>query len=45
MQVHNLVGAGASEGNSLDAANIFKPALARGQLHLIGATTVSPAAT
>jgi ATP-dependent Clp protease ATP-binding subunit ClpA len=39
-QVHNLVGAGASEGNSLDAANLFKPALARGQLHLIGATTV-----
>ena len=41
-EVHNLVGAGASEGNSLDAANIFKPALARGQLHLIGATTVRP---
>ncbi len=35
---HTLVGAGASEG-SLDAGNILKPALARGQLHLIGATT------
>ncbi|MHB8894563.1 MAG: ATP-dependent Clp protease ATP-binding subunit [Candidatus Geothermincolia bacterium] len=35
---HTLVGAGASEG-SMDAGNILKPALARGQLHLIGATT------
>lgn len=35
---HTLVGAGAGEG-SLDAGNILKPALARGQLHLIGATT------
>jgi ATP-dependent Clp protease ATP-binding subunit ClpC len=35
---HMLVGAGASEG-SMDAGNILKPALARGRLHLIGATT------
>ncbi len=35
---HTLVGTGASEG-SLDAANLLKPALARGQLHMIGATT------
>jgi len=37
-EVHLLVGAGAAEG-SIDAANILKPALARGELHLIGATT------
>ena len=35
---HTLVGAGSSEG-SMDAGNMLKPALARGQLHLIGATT------
>jgi ATP-dependent Clp protease ATP-binding subunit ClpC len=35
---HMLVGAGSSEG-SMDAGNMLKPALARGQLHLIGATT------
>ena len=39
-EVHTLVGAGASEG-SMDAANLLKPALARGQLHCIGATTLS----
>lgn len=38
-EIHTLVGAGASEG-SLDASNILKPALARGELHLIGATTL-----
>ncbi|MFH1149331.1 MAG: ATP-dependent Clp protease ATP-binding subunit [Actinomycetota bacterium] len=38
-EIHTLVGAGASEG-SMDAGNILKPALARGQLHLIGATTI-----
>ena len=38
-EVHNLVGAGATAG-SLDAANILKPALARGELHCIGATTL-----
>lgn len=39
-EIHTLVGAGGSEG-SMDAANILKPALARGKLHLIGATTVN----
>lgn len=38
-EIHTLVGAGASEG-SMDAANILKPALARGELHAIGATTL-----
>lgn len=38
-EIHTLVGAGAGEG-SLDASNILKPALARGELHLIGATTL-----
>ncbi len=38
-EVHTLVGAGAAEG-SLDAANILKPALARGELQCIGATTL-----
>lgn len=37
-EIHNLVGAGSSNG-SLDAANILKPALARGEIHCIGATT------
>jgi ATP-dependent Clp protease ATP-binding subunit ClpC len=37
-EIHLLVGAGSAEG-SLDAANILKPALARGEIHLIGATT------
>ena len=37
-ELHTLVGAGSAEG-SLDAANILKPALARGELQLIGATT------
>lgn len=37
-EIHLLVGAGAAEG-TIDAANILKPALARGELHLIGATT------
>lgn len=38
-ELHTLVGAGAV-GGSMDAANILKPALARGELHAIGATTV-----
>jgi len=38
-ELHNLIGAGSAQG-SLDAANIIKPALARGNLHCIGATTV-----
>ena len=39
-EVHTLVGAGATEG-AMDAANLLKPALARGTLHCIGATTLS----
>ena len=40
-EVHTLVGAGATgSGDALDAANIFKPALARGELRCIGATTI-----
>ena len=38
-ELHTLVGAGAAEG-ALDAANILKPALARGEIQIIGATTV-----
>ena len=38
-EMHTLVGAGASEG-AMDAANLIKPALARGELHCIGATTL-----
>src|SRR5579863_3103978 len=39
-EIHTLVGAGASEG-AMDAANILKPALARGELRAIGATTLT----
>ena len=39
-EIHNLVGAGAAEGG-MDAANLLKPALARGELQLIGATTIA----
>ncbi len=39
-EIHTIVGAGASEG-SMDASNILKPALARGSLQVIGATTLS----
>ncbi|MGZ5791891.1 MAG: AAA family ATPase, partial [Croceibacterium sp.] len=38
-EMHTLIGAGASEG-SMDASNLIKPALARGELHCIGATTL-----
>jgi len=38
-ELHTLVGAGAAEG-AIDAANLLKPALARGELHAIGATTI-----
>ena len=38
-EIHTLVGAGATEG-AMDAANILKPSLARGELHCIGATTL-----
>ncbi|MBQ1948840.1 MAG: AAA family ATPase, partial [Treponema sp.] len=37
-ELHTIVGAGASEG-SMDASNLLKPALSRGELHVIGATT------
>lgn len=38
-ELHTLVGAGAAEG-AIDASNLLKPALARGELHVIGATTI-----
>ena len=38
-EIHNLVGAGRAEG-SMDAGNMLKPALARGELHCVGATTL-----
>lgn len=39
-EIHNLVGAGGTNEGSLDAAEILKPALARGELRIIGATTL-----
>lgn len=39
-ELHTIVGAGAAEG-SMDAGNLLKPALARGELHVIGATTLN----
>ena len=39
-EMHTLVGAGAAEG-SIDASNLLKPALARGELHCVGATTLN----
>ena len=39
-ELHTLVGAGTTEGSSLDAANMLKPALARGKLRAVGATTL-----
>ena len=39
-EMHTIVGAGANEG-SMDASNLLKPALARGELHCLGATTLS----
>ena len=38
-EIHTIVGAGAAEG-AIDASNLLKPALARGELHTIGATTI-----
>jgi ATP-dependent Clp protease ATP-binding subunit ClpC len=38
-EIHNIIGAGAAEG-AIDAANILKPQLARGEIQLIGATTI-----
>ncbi|MCZ0702841.1 ATP-dependent Clp protease ATP-binding subunit ClpE [Natronobacillus azotifigens] len=39
-EIHLLVGAGTAEGSQMDAGNILKPALARGELQVIGATTL-----
>lgn len=39
-EVHNIVGAGEAEGGAMNAANILKPALARGEIQIIGATTL-----
>lgn len=39
-EIHTLIGAGATSGGNMDAANILKPTLARGELHCIGATTL-----
>ncbi|CUI14833.1 unnamed protein product [Bodo saltans] len=39
-ELHTLVGAGASGDSSMDAANLLKPSLARGELHCVGATTL-----
>ena len=39
-EMHTLVGAGASDG-AMDASNLLKPALARGELHCVGATTLN----
>src|SRR5699024_6503175 len=39
-EIHLLVGAGTAESSQMDAGNILKPALARGELQLIGATTL-----
>ncbi|MGO1356017.1 AAA family ATPase [Alkalibacterium gilvum] len=40
-EVHEIVGAGSTEGSSMDAGNILKPALARGELQMVGATTLN----
>ena len=40
-EIHNLVGAGGSDSSNLDAAEIFKPLIARGELMIIGATTLN----
>jgi ATP-dependent Clp protease ATP-binding subunit ClpC len=40
-EIHNIVGAGAVSGGSMDAGNILKPALSRGELQVIGATTAN----
>ena len=40
-EMHTLVGAGSAEGGSVDASNMLKPALARGELHCVGATTLA----
>ena len=40
-EIHNIVGAGDAEGGAMSAANILKPALARGEIQIIGATTIN----
>lgn len=40
-EVHEIVGAGSAGDGNMDAGNILKPALARGELQLVGATTLS----
>src|SRR5699024_3358382 len=40
-EVHQLVGAGSADGSNMDAGNILKPALARGELQMVGATTLN----
>lgn len=40
-EVHEIVGAGSAEGSNMDAGNILKPALARGELQMVGATTLN----
>lgn len=40
-EIHTLIGAGAGGDSAMDAANLLKPALSRGELHTIGATTLS----
>ena len=39
-EIHTMIGAGRTDGNSMDASNMLKPALARGELHCVGATTL-----
>ena len=39
-EIHTIIGAGSAEG-SMDASNILKPSLARGQIQIIGATTIN----
>jgi ATP-dependent Clp protease ATP-binding subunit ClpA len=39
-EVHNIIGAGEAQGGAMNAANILKPALARGEIQVIGATTL-----
>ncbi len=38
-EIHTIIGAGSTSGGSLDASNLLKPALARGEIHCIGSTT------
>ena len=39
-EIHTVIGAGATSGGAMDASNLLKPALARGELHCVGATTL-----